>query len=46
MSIYYLVRKILQEMGCNGYQAIDLKISIQTLEKYLFYFILLLCHTQ
>ena len=21
-------------MGCNGYQAIDLKISIQTLEKY------------
>ena len=33
-SIYYLIIKILQEMGCNGYQAIDFKISIQTLEKY------------
>ena len=34
ISIYYLIRKILQEMGCNGYRAIDFKISIQTLEKY------------
>lgn len=34
IRIYYLIRKILQEMGCNGYQAIDLKISNQTLEKY------------
>lgn len=34
MRIHYLIRKILQEMGCNGYRAIDFKISIQTLEKY------------
>lgn len=34
IGIYYLIRKILQEMGCNGYQTIDLKISNQTLEKY------------
>ena len=34
ISIYFLIRKILQQMGCNGYQTIDLKISNQTLEKY------------
>ena len=34
ISIYYFIRKLLQEMGCNGYRAIDFKIPIQTLEKY------------
>ena len=34
ISVYYLSRKILQEMGHSGYRAIDFKISIQTLENY------------
>ncbi|MCG8407670.1 MAG: hypothetical protein MI923_20930 [Phycisphaerales bacterium] len=38
ISIYYLIRKILQEIGCNGYQVIDLKISNQSLEQWWAYY--------
>ena len=34
ISINYLIKKILEEMGCEKYKLIDLKISPQTLEIY------------
>lgn len=34
ISVYFLIRKILCEMGHNDYRKIDFKISIQTLENY------------
>ena len=34
ISINYLIKKLLEEMGCEKYKFIDLKISPQTLEIY------------
>ena len=34
ISIEYLIKKILEEMGCEKYKLIYLKISPQTLEIY------------
>ena len=34
ISIEYLIKKILEEMGCEKYKLIYLKISSQTLEIY------------
>ena len=34
MSIYFLIKKFLQEMGYKNCKVLDLKISDQTLEKY------------
>ena len=34
ININYLTKKLLEEMGCEKYKLIDLKISLQTLEIY------------
>ena len=34
LSIFYLIKKILEEMGNEKYKLVYLKISKQTLEKY------------
>ena len=34
ISIFYLIKKLLEEMGCEKYKLIYLKISPQTLEIY------------
>ena len=34
INVYYLIRKILQEMGDKNYKKLDFKISLKTLEKY------------
>ena len=34
ININYLTKKLLEEMGCEKYKLIDLKISSQTLEIY------------
>ena len=34
ISIFYLIKKILEEMGCEKYKLVYLKISPQTLENY------------
>ena len=34
ISIFYLIKKLLEEMGCKRYKLIYLKISPQTLEIY------------
>ena len=34
ISIFYLIKKLLEEMGCEKYKLVYLKISPQTLEKY------------
>ena len=34
ININYLSKKLLEEMGCEKYKLIDLKISSQTLEIY------------
>ena len=34
ISIFYLIKKLLEEMGCEKYKLVYLKISSQTLENY------------
>ena len=34
ISIFYLIKKLLEEMGCEKYKLVYLKISPQTLENY------------
>ena len=34
ISIFYLIKKTLEEMGCEKYKLVYLKISPQTLENY------------
>ena len=34
ISIFYLIKKLLEEMGCEKYKLVYLKISTQTLENY------------
>ena len=34
INITYVIKKILDEMGCKKYKSIDLKISPKTLETY------------
>ena len=34
INIFYLIKKILQEMGCEKYKLVYLKISPQTMESY------------
>ena len=34
INIFYLIKKILEEMGCEKYKLVYLKISLQTLEIY------------
>ena len=34
INIFYLIKKILQEMGCEKYQLVYLKISTNTFEYY------------
>ena len=34
VNIYYLIKKILQEMGCEKYQLVYLKTSIDTFSIY------------
>ena len=34
INIFYLIKKILEEMGCEKYKLVYLKISPQTLEIY------------
>ena len=34
INIFYLIKKLLQEMGCEKYQLVYLKISPQTFENY------------
>ena len=34
ITIFYLIKKLLEEMGCEKYKLIYLKISPQTLEIY------------
>ena len=34
ISIFYLIKKLLEEMGCEKYKLVHLKISPQTLENY------------
>ena len=34
ISIFYLIKKLLEEMGCEKYKLIYLRISPQTLEIY------------
>ena len=34
ISIFYLIKKNLEEMGCEKYKLVYLKISPQTLENY------------
>ena len=34
ISIFYLIKKLLEEMGCEKYKLVYLKISPQTLDNY------------
>ena len=34
INIFYLIKKLLQEMGCENYKLVYLKIGPQTLENY------------
>ena len=34
ISIFYLIKKLLAEMGCEKYKLVYLKISPQTLDNY------------
>ena len=34
ISIFYLIKKLLEEMGCEKYKLVYLKISDQTMENY------------
>ena len=34
ISIFYLIKKLLEEMGCEKYELVYLKISPQTLDNY------------
>ena len=34
INIFYLIKKLLEEMGCEKYKLVYLKISPQTLENY------------
>lgn len=34
ISIYYIIKKILKEMGCQKYQQLGLKLSRETFQKY------------
>ena len=34
INIFYLIKKILQEMGCEKYQLVYLKIGTKTFENY------------
>ena len=34
ISVFYLIKKLLAEMGCEKYKLLYLKISLRTLENY------------